>query len=404
MVAGVARIAAGRFRAVWLAALGLLPAQMASVTFVASSRPAQADLADASNALHEIDIFVAPRGSDDVGDGSPYAPYRTILVASRHARPGAIVHVYPGEYDGGFVTTASGAVGKPIRYVSEMKSAARIVPPVTSSYDMAWDNRGDHVVVDGFTVDGSKVGNGIEWRLGIYTTGSNSVVQHSYVHHIATHSACGSKGAAGIEGDSYYGGAEIEILANVVHDIGSRSCSYAQGVYHTSSGLVANNVVYRVSGWGIHLWHDIHDVLVANNTVFANETGGILIGGGDYVWTKGPADRVTVANNIVVDNRGEGIAERGQTGSHNLFTHNLVYGNGANWSLLTSAPDAAAISADPRFVGYRPDSVGDYRLAAGSPAVGACDRSYAPEADIGDAPRQGGAECDLGAYQSPAPR
>ena len=60
-----------------------------------------------------------------------------------------------------------------------------------------------------------------------------------------------------------------------------------------------NNLVYRVSGWGIHLWHDANHVSIANNTIFNSANGGVLVGGGDYVNGRGPADYVMVANNIV---------------------------------------------------------------------------------------------------------
>lgn len=351
-----------------------------------------------------MQLFVAPTGSDESGTGARDAPYRSIAMASRHARPGTIVYVLPGAYEGGFQTTASGKPGAPIRYVSAQKWAARIVSPRQPSYDIAWDNRGAHVVIDGFEVDGSDGSGGTSWRLGIYSTGSNSLIIRNHVHDIAKSSGCDGRGGAGVEGDSYYGGADIDLVANVVHDIGSRRCKFVQGVYQTARGSVTNNVVYRASGWGIHLWHDVGDVIVANNTVVMNGRGGILVGGGDYIWTRGPADGITVANNIVVRNRGPGIRESGDTGDCNLFTHNLVYRNEPDWRLLTSAPDEAAIGADPLFAVADAGNPAEYRLAPGSPALGVCNPAYAPPFDIENVPRSGEAGCDLGAYQSGAPR
>lgn len=344
-------------------------------------------------------IFVAPTGSDESGTGSRDAPYRSILTASRSARPGTIVNVLPGEYEGGFQTTASGMPGAPIRYVSEQKWAARIVSPRKATRDIAWDNRGAHVVIDGFEVDGSNGRSGKSWRLGIYSTGSNSLIIRNHVHDIAKSSGCDGRGGAGVEGDSYFGGADIDLVANVVHDIGSQRCKFVQGVYQTARGTVVNNVAYRISGWGIHLWHDVQDVIVANNTVVMNGRGGILVGGGDYIWTRGPADGITVANNIVVGNRGPGIQESGHTGDRNLFTHNLAYRNAPDWRLVTSAPDQAAIRADPRFVVADAVNPVEYRLGSGSPALGVCNPAFAPPLDIENVPRSGHAGCDLGAYQ-----
>src|SRR5581483_8093710 len=124
------------------------------------------------------------------------------------------------------------------------------------------------------------------------------------VHQLARDVPCDSHGGAGIEGDSWTGGSNIALIGNVVHDVGPRACKFIHGIYLTASGTIANNLVYRVSGWGIHLWHDVHDVRVVNNTVFNSVAGGIVVGGGDYVHTKGPADRIVVANNIVFDNSG----------------------------------------------------------------------------------------------------
>jgi hypothetical protein len=210
---------------------------------------------------------------------------------------------------------------------------------------------------------------------------------------------CSGRGGAGVEGDSYYGGTNIDLVGNIVHDIGTRSCIYIQGIYQTAPGRVVNNLVYRVSGWGIHLWHDANHVTVANNTVFNSSYGGVLVGGGDYINTRGPADYITVANNIVFDNAHYGIIEAGQTGSHNLFTHNLSYRSGTDWRLRTSAADPAPVAADPLFINYIGAGGGDYHLAAGSPAIDAGSAIYTVSTDLDGVSRPQGARPDIGAYE-----
>jgi hypothetical protein len=282
-------------------------------------------------------LYVSPTGPD-AADGSPEAPLRTIVAASRRAQPGAMVRVAPGVYEGGFTTEANGAREAPITYVSAVRWGARIVPPQDARAEMGWENHGAYVAIEGFEMDGSRPsGEGIEtpWRAGIYSTGSHSVIRRNHVHHIAISTPCTDMGGAGVEGDSYYGAGNIDLLDNVVHDIGSNGCKYVHGIYQTATGKVVGNVVHRASGWGIHLWHDAHQVIVAGNVVFGNTNGGIVVGGGDFVRTMGPADHIVVSGNTVFGNSKYGIAEVGFTGHHNRFACNLSYDNGTNWRLLT---------------------------------------------------------------------
>jgi hypothetical protein len=343
------------------------------------------------------ELYVAEYGLDS-NPGTSASPLRSIGAASQYAQPGTTVHVAQGTYAGGIKTTTSGTMALPIRYVSTPKWAARIVPPENSTSEAGWDNRGAFVIIDGFEVDGRQYNGGTRWSEGIYTSGSGSTVTNTHVHDLAANIPCSSHGGGGILGDSYYLGTDIDLIGNIVHDVGPPLCRFIHGLYQTASGRVVNNLVYRISGWGIHLWHDANHVMVANNTVFNSAEGGILVGGGDFVHSRGPADYITVANNIVFDNAKYGIAEWGRTGDHNIFTHNLSYKNGANWRLLTSNADPSPISADPRFAAYVRTGGGDYHLAPGSPAIDAGARLYAPTSDLDGAARQHGTRVDIGAY------
>src|SRR5207253_874557 len=80
---------------------------------------------------------------------------------------------------------------------------------------------------------------------------------------------CTSAGASAIGVDGYYRGVHTDVLNNTVHDIGPAGCRFDQGIYMSTSGVVRNNVVYRVAEAGIHLWHDANHVVIAHNTVAA---------------------------------------------------------------------------------------------------------------------------------------
>jgi hypothetical protein len=344
------------------------------------------------------DLYVSPNGSD-YNPGTQAAPFATIVAASRVAQPGTTIHVAPGTYYGGFVTTPSGTASRPIHYVSDKKWHAKIIPPAgsTSGYAL-WDNRGALVIINGFEIDGSH-NSSARWHDGIYTAGSYSVIQNNHVHNIAQNVPSTAAGA-GIEADSYYGGTNIDIIGNIVHDIGPPGRSKTiQGIYPATSGKIENNLVYNCAGGGISSWHNATHNKLVNNTIVGCRSEGITVGSGDYYnGFAGPNDYNYVANNIVVGNSPVGIDEEGRTGTHNIYTNNLVWNNTTrNWGLQNGNTHTNDVTADPQFV----DSAGnDYHLAAGSPAIGAGRATDAPRIDLAGIARLQAAGVDIGAYET----
>ncbi len=342
---------------------------------------------------------MAPTGSDS-NPGTQSAPFKTIAYASKSAKPDTIVHVAPGTYAGGFQTNASGTATGRIRYLSDTKWGAKIVPPANSSGVIAWDNRGAYVDIDGFEVDGTNYQSGTRWLNGIIVRGAYDVVMNSHVHHIGSDpSQCTGSGGSGIYGDVYYGATNIDMVDNVVHHIGSASCYYIQGIYHTATGSIKNNVVYAVGAYGIHLWHNAHNINVVNNTVFGSGYGMVVGGGNFYNGYTAGAVNVNVSNNIIFDNTNIGIKESGTYGTSNTYTNNLVYQNGSNLSLGSGKSNVNGIGADPQFVSYVRSGGGDYRLRSTSPAIDKGSKTYAPATDIVGTTRPQGANIDIGAYE-----
>ncbi|WP_431854107.1 FG-GAP-like repeat-containing protein [Azospirillum sp.] len=111
--------------------------------------------------------------------------------------------------------------------------------------------------------------------------------------------------------------------------------------------------------------------------------------------TNGPNDYTQVSNNILYAN-SKGLETYGEVGAHNTYSNNLVYGNGTNW-ILKNGTATGTISADPKFVNYIATGGGDYRLAAGSPAIDAGAPDAAPATDITGASREGAV--DVGAFE-----
>jgi hypothetical protein len=341
--------------------------------------------------------YVSPTGSDSA-NGSKATPFKTMAKAAQVAtKPSTTVWVAPGTFACVFKSTGNGTASGRIYWVSTTKWGAKIVPPASSTNKTAWDNRGNYVSIIGFEVDGSKIGSGTKWTLGIYTGGSYNVIEGNHVHHTATTIPCSSAGGSAIGVDSYFKGVKGDVIGNVVHDIGPAGCSYVQGIYHSTSGTIMNNVVYRVGSAAIHLWHDANDVKIINNTV-TSSVFGIIVGGGDYYFTTAGANNVHVHNNIVYDNK-YGISEQGKTGTGNTYKNNLVFQNPTyNFQLRNGLTHTNTISSTPLFVGYsRTAAMPNYELSTSSPAIGRGVSTYAPSTDIDGVARS--ATPDLGAYQ-----
>ena len=341
-------------------------------------------------------LYVSPTGSDS-NAGSVQAPFRTIAKAASVAKPSTTVHVAAGSY-GNVVISKSGTSTGRIRFVSDTKWAAKIVGTGTESH---FSNSGSYVDIVGFDISGSG-------RLGILNYGSFTSIEGNHVHNLKISGGCNGDGGAGIV-DANYSASDDDIIGNVVHDIGTPgACNGVQGIYHSNlRGHIYNNIVYRVSAWGIHLWHAATDVMIANNTVFRNGSasmgGGMEFGSGDAPGGV-VVNNTHIVNNIVYDNPGASIATFCYSGvscigSTNTVENNLVYGNGRGVSLQTGTA-IGTVAASPQFVNYLAAGGGNYALMSTSPAVNKGATHYAPGYDIDGVLRPKGSALDIGAYES----
>lgn len=344
----------------------------------------------ATEIYHPVNLhfYVSSQGND-TNDGSAGHPWRTIQRAAATAGPGATVHVAPGSYSGQILTRSSGTAQFRIRFLSEVKWGAKLKG--VGAYS-TWKTTGNYLDIIGFDISG-------DGCLGILNQGSHVRLIANHVHDIpAPPGRCKENGGAGID-NADYSAADDDVIGNIVHDIGDYKSARAlvHGIYHSNSrGHIWNNIVYRTAGWGIHLWHAATDVQIANNLLFNNAAGGILIGAGDS--PEGIInDRTVVSNNIVIYNKF-GIEEYGRTGRENRYLNNLIYGNTAGALKLLIGVASGTLELDPRFVNFQPDGTGDYRLSASSPAVNAGTDVAAPSEDIDGLQRSPSRPHDLGPY------
>lgn len=345
-------------------------------------------------------LFVSPTGSDSNDGLTALTPFLTIAHASAVAVPGDVISVADGDYLGNMTLNESGTISAPITFVSATRWGAKIKPASFSGGAIGWDNFGDYIIIDGFEIDGTiDPATGTRWRGGIRVNGEGSIVRNCHVHHIDRNGVFTGNGGSGILCDSQNGGWNMQCIGNLVHHVGPLTGSNGHhGIYFTASGEVYNNLTYANTGAGIHLWHDVNHVKVINNTSFANDTWGIIYGGGDYVNLSGPADYITVSNNICYAN-DVGIRELGDLGSHNVISHNLSNGNGGGNYQVVVTPHTSDVIGNPLFVDYQADGSGDYHLQAGSPARNAGTAANAPTVDYEQTARPSGVSFDLGAYE-----
>lgn len=345
----------------------------------------------------ETRLYVATTGADS-NSGSEEAPLRTVQRAASRAGPGTTVHVAAGTYHENVATKVHGTSAARIRFVSDTKWGAQIVGSGTES---VWTNQADYTDIVGFDISGTG-------RLGILNLASHTLIQGNHVHDLGVSGGCTGAGGAGIH-NANYRASDSEIIGNLVHDIGvPGACTGIHGIYVTNlRSRIVNNIVYRASSWGIHLWHAADQVTIANNTVFENGSaemgGGIVVGVGDSPGGKILTD-TKVVNNIVYNNPAKGIAQfcyPGQDciGHGNEVANNLVYGS-TTAVVMKVGKAIGTIMEEPQFVDYRARGGGDYRLKPSSPAVRKGLGSYAPPADIEHGSRPRGAAPDIGAYES----
>ncbi len=344
---------------------------------------------------------IAPNG-DDKNDCSENSPCQTInSINSRLGSSlplgsgGTTIHVAAGSYTGPIVIDKSGTSSARIRYISDSRWGATIV---TTSATESFKNYGNYVDIMGFDITGGG-------PFGIDNQGSYGRVMGNRVHDIGVSLGCVS--GAGILSDALNYRTNTQpshndVIGNWVFNVGNISapCNQIHGIYVASPyGNVMNNISFRNAGWGIHLWHGASNMVIANNTIFHNGEGGMIIGCGDNGCTID--DYTTVVNNIVMDSvTGYGIIEHGVTGTHNVYANNLAYSNpSGSFYLQNSLTCTNCMTANPLFVNYQSNGSGDYHLSSGSPAIDRGTSSKAPANDFVGGPRPINLLWDIGAFE-----
>jgi len=161
---------------------------------------------------------------------------------------------------------------------------------------------------------------------------------------------------------------------------------------YTGRMLVANNLVVNNGGAGVQVFSGIN-VDIINNTFYRNSRAPELNAERGEVFLNS-ASNVLVQNNILVtDNLTKVNGTNRTTGL--TYRNNLHFGGTG-----ASTPGTNTVQADPRFVNPTTDwRTADFRLLAGSPAIGAGLAAGVPATDLAGAVRPGPDGYSLGAYE-----
>jgi len=359
--------------------------------------------------------YVATTGSDS-NPGTQSQPFATIQKSLLVVQAGDSVQVGAGTYrpdnSTSFMNMTNGTPLAHIQYSSTVKWAAKLIQPVVLySHGQIWSSYGNYTDIIGFEVSGNA-------DFGIIHYGSYGSVQSCYVHDILCpdFSIPLGLGGAGIASDTPPT-TNVSVFNNIVVNVGPPGVPnlLCQGIYISAHNCsIYNNIVFKCSSWGIHLWHNCSGSQIFNNLSAENGCGGYMVGSDLETITN-----VTVANNIAANNHitsvsgsGYGFNETlfgvGAFGTGNNYTNNCAFGNDAGafrpWAsdatlfYYSHLPFSNSQLGNPQFINYQVNGSGDYHLLANSPCINAGVSTGAPATDYSNAFRSLKGTIDIGPY------
>ena len=357
------------------------------------------------SACHYVDVA----SGNDGNAGTSTAPWRTLQHAADVTNPGDTVIVNDGVYTGGgnvvTISRSGTAAGWLVFRSANLWGA--VIDGQNNASAVGIEINGNYVRVEGFEVRNTSR-YGIDAYGGSESVGGNhdvDVVQN-HIHDIG-HICTGDVG--GIVGvDAYSDNLTIE--RNVVHDVGrlgpgEQGCvepnanwqNHDHGVYHGigNNVVIRNNVFYNFThGWAIQRYNGNGAVTtgltIVNNTfAFPNpwRDGQIIIATG--------VTNLLIANNIFYQPTTAGVWLDTGGLTNATVSNNIAFG------AVASTGSGATLSAnmnntDPQFV----NAGGlDFRVQAGSPAIGAGLPLTMVPNDITGALRPATGAYTIGAYE-----
>jgi Right handed beta helix region len=297
-----------------------------------------------ANAESGCTKVAAPSGSDDA-DGTEADPYRSLeeLVDSLDA--GEVGCLRAGTYDGDSVYFDAPE--------AELRSYPGELATITAFMEVRPDAVGAHIHHLRFDATHHDNDVGIKLQADRTQFTDNELTK-------------GGNGICLLAG-SYHPAAGVIIERNRIYDCGPASSKYAHQIYlqSTRGAVVRWNILTgNAGGWGVHLYSDADDSLIAHNIIDGNH-GGVIFAGTDG----DTSDRNVVRFNAITYSQQrwnlEGSWSDEPAGTGNRALRNCVYSNGEDAPSGIEEDDegfaasANLISPGSPYVGR---GRGDYRL------------------------------------------
>jgi Big-like domain-containing protein/parallel beta helix pectate lyase-like protein len=354
--------------------------------------------------------YVDAAAGNDANPGTSTSPWRTIQHAADVMNPGDTVIVNDGVYTGGtsVVTVSQSGTASAWLVFRAAHRWGAVIDGQNNSSTMGINISGNYVHVEGFEVRntsryGFEVYGGSETVAGIHDV--DLVQNHIHdIGHVCTDDVGGHVGI-----DSYADNLTIE--RNVLHDVGrfgpgEQGCTplttnwqnHDHGIYNGvgNNVVIRNNVFYNFAhGWAIQRYSGpgaiTSGLTIVNNTfAFPNpwRDGQVIIATG--------STNLTIANNIFYQPTTAGVLFETGGLTNVTVSNNLTYGGTA---FTGATPDVASGNlgnTDPLFMNV---AGLDFRVQAGSPAIGAGLPLPSVTNDITGAARPTTGGYTIGAYE-----